>query len=191
MKFEHILQIYWTKGFFYSTKLFYFSLPLKYIIYNLYGLDKKFKSLLNQRFELTFFFKNKINNIVDYNNYGNILYSSINIILSQITSVNNQINDLKKLNIIRLYLIKSYRGKAHAIGKPVKGQRTWSNSWNSYKTNKILRNFINKTKQFSNKTKLNYKLNYKLVKKKYLNKVQVNQKKNDLSLKNKNLNLWF
>ena len=119
------------------------------------------------------------------------MYSSINIILSQITSVNNQINDLKKLNIIRLYLIKSYRGKAHAIGKPVKGQRTWSNSWNSYKTNKILRNFINKTKQFSNKTKLNYKLNYKLVKKKYLNKVQVNQKKNDLSLKNKNLNLWF
>jgi ribosomal protein S13 len=44
---------------------------------------------------------------------------------SNIISLNqNQITDLKKLNIIRLYLIKSYRGKAHAIGKPVKGQRT-------------------------------------------------------------------
>ena len=94
----------------------------------------------------------------------------------------------RELNIIRLYLIKSYRGKAHAIGKPVKGQRTWSNSWNSYKINKILRNFINKTKQFANKTKLNDKLNYKLVKKKYLNKVQNNQKKKN---KSKNINSWF
>jgi ribosomal protein S13 len=80
--------------------------------------------LINQRFELSFFFNNKINNIIDYNNYNNILHSSINTILSQITSVNNQIHDLKKLNIVRLYLIKSYKGKAHAIGKPVKGQRT-------------------------------------------------------------------
>ena len=133
MKFEHILQIYWTKGFFYSTKLFYFSLSLNSLIYNLYGLNKKFKTVLNQRFELSYFFNNKINNIIDYSNYNNTLYSSINIILSQVTSVNNQICDLEKLNIVRLYLIKSYKGKAHAIGKPVKGQRTWSNAWNSYK----------------------------------------------------------
>ena len=56
------------------------------------------------------------------------LINPLNIIFSQINSVNNQIPELKKLNTLRLYLIKSYRGRCHAIGKPVNGQRTWSNA---------------------------------------------------------------
>ena len=71
----------------------------------------------------------------------------LNIIFSQVNSVNNSIEDIKKLNILRLYLIKSYRGRCHALGKPVRGQRTWSNAWNSYKVNKTLRSFINETKK--------------------------------------------
>ena len=61
---------------------------------------------------------------INYNNYNSSLYTTVNVILSQVSSVNNQITDLSKFNIVRLYLIKSYRGRAHAIGKPVKGQRT-------------------------------------------------------------------
>ena len=48
----------------------------------------------------------------------------LNIIFSQINSVNNNTEELKKMNIIRLYLIKSHRGRCHAMGKPVRGQRT-------------------------------------------------------------------
>jgi len=48
----------------------------------------------------------------------------LNIIFSQVNSVNNSIEDIKKLNILRLYLIKSYRGRCHALGKPTRGQRT-------------------------------------------------------------------
>jgi ribosomal protein S13 len=48
----------------------------------------------------------------------------LNIIFSQVNSVNNSIEDIKKLNILRLYLVKSYRGRCHALGKPVRGQRT-------------------------------------------------------------------
>jgi ribosomal protein S13 len=48
----------------------------------------------------------------------------LNVIFSQVNSVNNSVEELKKFNILRLYLIKSYRGKCHALGKPVRGQRT-------------------------------------------------------------------
>jgi ribosomal protein S13 len=65
----------------------------------------------------------------DYQNTKKLpLINPINIIYSQINSVNNQLTELTRLNIIRLYLIKSYKGRSHALGKPVRGQRTWSNA---------------------------------------------------------------
>jgi len=48
----------------------------------------------------------------------------INMYLSQIMSVKNNIFELLKYNAVRLYLIKSFRGKAQALGKPSRGQRT-------------------------------------------------------------------
>jgi len=53
-----------------------------------------------------------------------ILNHPINIIFSQINTVNNIVFDLKRLNILRKFLIKSYIGRCHALGKPVRGQRT-------------------------------------------------------------------
>ena len=140
MKFEHILQIYWTKGFFFGGKLFYFSYTIKELLIKLYGIGLKFLNLIKKRFELSYFFQ-KIQVLPYYQNL------SINIIFSQINSVNNQLSSLKRLNIIKLYLIKSYRGKAHALGKPVRGQNTWSNAWNSFKVNKDIRGFINETQK--------------------------------------------
>lgn len=78
---------------------------------------------LNQRFELTLLKKNQL--IEEYEKLTKkIILSPLNIIFSQINTVNNQHSDLKRLILIRLYLIKSYRGRCHAIGKPVRGQRT-------------------------------------------------------------------
>lgn len=56
------------------------------------------------------------------------LTKTLNIIFSQINNVNTNLFELKKLNIIKKYLIRSYQGYCHAIGKPVRGQRTWSNA---------------------------------------------------------------
>jgi len=60
--------------------------------------------------------------------YKRELIGLLNNYYSQVTSVNNVTVDLLRLNIIRLYLIKSYRGYCHSLGKPVRGQRTWSNA---------------------------------------------------------------
>lgn len=76
-----------------------------------------------KRFELGFtrFYPNK--------NYNLALLSLdqrkiINMYLSQMTSVSNEIDTLMRYNLIRLYLTKTFRGRAQAIGKPSRGQRT-------------------------------------------------------------------
>jgi ribosomal protein S13 len=48
----------------------------------------------------------------------------INLLLSQITSVNHQVSEIQYYNLIRLYLIKCRRGKSQALGQPSRGQRT-------------------------------------------------------------------
>lgn len=125
MRYEHILQIYWTKGFFFGGNLFYFDKSINDIIYYTPGFGRKFLFKLVERFELSFFLKDKKCYLIDYQSTkSKIIINPLNIILSQINSVNNQVPELKRLNIIRLYLIKSYKGRSHALGKPVRGQRT-------------------------------------------------------------------
>ena len=51
------------------------------------------------------------------------------------------------------------------LGKPTRGQRTWSNAWTSYNYNKLLRAFINKTYFLLNKNKRKEKIEYKKIKK--------------------------
>ena len=150
------------------------------------GLGKQTKLKFKDRFELDFFSKyRKLENILDYQNSNKTsLNKPINIIYSQINSVNNQRQDLHRLNIIRLYLIKSYRGRCHALGKPVRGQRTWSNAWNSYNINSQLRLFISETRRNLAKNKKEEKINYKIVKKKYASK----KKKKSISKKKI---IWF
>lgn len=132
MRFEHILQVYWSKGFFFGGKLFY-THNLNYnTIFNknLFGFNTKLKAILTKRLELTTFslYYSNLYYLVDYCSFfQKKITKTINIILSQISNVNLGLNELQKLNIIRKFLIKSYAGYCHAIGKPVRGQRTWSN----------------------------------------------------------------
>lgn len=188
MKFEHILQIYWTKGYFFGGKLFYFNQTFKELFENAPGLGPRTQKLFISRFELGYATKNyKTTDLVDYQRTNHRpLDRPINIIFSQMHTVNNQINDLHKLAIIRLYLIKSYKGRCHALGKPVRGQRTWANAWNSYNTNKILRNFISETKKLIKQSSRDEKINFKVVKKKYASK-----KKRKNSAPKKKQILWF
>jgi ribosomal protein S13 len=48
----------------------------------------------------------------------------INMYFSHLVSINHSIFELLKYNAIRLYLIKSHRGRCLALGKPSRGQRT-------------------------------------------------------------------
>jgi ribosomal protein S13 len=56
--------------------------------------------------------------------YGKETLRSINLILAQVGSINKPTVELTKLNLIRLYLIKTFRGRGHSLGKPIRGQRT-------------------------------------------------------------------
>ena len=118
---------------------------------------------LLKRFELNLLYVNPFNTFLDYDKEVRKL---INVLLSQITSVNNQISEIQKYNLIRLYLTKTYRGRAQALGKPSRGQRTWSNAWTSYYYNKTLRMFINTIQKNLNKSKKDEQINYKIVQKK-------------------------
>lgn len=101
--------------------------------------------------------------------------------------MNNTVKSLSYLNIVRLYLIKSYKGYCHALGKPVNGQRTWSNSWSSFNNNYILRRFLLKMRLKNLSNKLEEKKNYKQIKKKY----GVKKNKNISGEKNVNKLKWF
>lgn len=192
MKFEHVIQIYWTKGFFFGGKLFYFNKNIDEVISECPGINKNFKKLLFNRFELKFYNKNNLTN--RYNLISRVetdnnlsIYHPLNIILSQVNSVNNTLIDVKRLNVLRFYLIRSYRGKCHAIGKPVHGQRTWSNAWSSYNNNKTLRDFLSIIRKQVKKDDKPETFNYRAVKKKYVKK----KDDNPLLRKERKKSIWF
>lgn len=102
-------------------------------------------------------------------------------------SINFQVTELNRLNVIRLFLIKTFRGKAQAFGKPSRGQRTWSNAWTAYLYNKDLRVFIGNMQRQLNKDKKEEKINYKVIKKKLQKGKSDGQSKKLLKKKD----LWF
>ena len=72
---------------------------------------------------------------------------TINMYLSKIFNINFYFTDLIKYNLIRLYLIKSFRGRASFIEKPSRGQKTRSNSRTVKKLNNFLKKFVNDIKK--------------------------------------------
>lgn len=110
----------------YSISDFFFK-------YSCYGFSKKLYNILTQRLETRIDKKSK--------DFKTSQLISIYKILLNIVPENK---DLKKkiiFNIFMLDLINSYRGLRHAFGLPVRGQRTWTNAWSTYKSNLILRQF--------------------------------------------------
>lgn len=185
MKFEHLLHAYWANHFLFNGRINLLSVTLYDFFRNIGGLGKTTKLLLIKRFEFIFFTNNFKKS---FQIYPAEILRGVNIILSQLSTINNQITELKRMSIIKLYLIRTYKGKSHSIGKPVRGQRTWSNAWGAYKSNQTLREFISVFQKISNKNYKEEVIDYKRLTRKY-------RKKNlkDVSAKKmkKLVTLWF
>lgn len=121
MKFEQVLQIYWSKGFLYGGRVVSFQTNFRTFCLEVGGLGLITKDKILKRFELNALY---YNHSASFQDIDKEIKKSINILLSQITSVNNQVHEIHHLNLIRLYLIKSHRGKSQALGQPSRGQRT-------------------------------------------------------------------
>ena len=165
MKFEHVLQIYWTKGFLSNGKLQGFQTSFKHLFVTPGGFSHPMKNLLISRFE---FYHLKRHPDQPLNSLVPTLPLSLNIMFSQLTSVNNTVFDLTRYHFLRLYLIKTTRGRAHALGKPSRGQRTWSNAWTAYNHNRVTRAFVNAYQKMKSENTKEEKINYKVKKKKSL-----------------------
>jgi ribosomal protein S13 len=103
----------------YGGRVRSFDVNLKDLFQDLPGMSGVSKFFFIKRFELSIFKKKKKFTQLRLENR-----KIINMYLSHIVSINNSIDELVRYNLIRLYLIKTQRGRAQAIGKPSRGQRT-------------------------------------------------------------------
>lgn len=185
MKFEQLLQVYWSKGFYYAGKMRTFDFTINELFSEFKGLNNYAKYLFIKRFEFGRFrfSPNKDFNLISLPSEKRKI---INMYLSQMSSVSHEISLLLRYNAIRLYLIKSFRGRAQALGKPSRGQRTWSNASTAKKIPSLLKTFINDMKKNYLKKKTPESKNRKIIKKKIKTSFFFKIKKE--KIKN---NLWF
>ena len=184
MKFEHVLKIYWTKGLLFNNTLEPFTTPIENLFKNTNMFGQAARNALIERFEIHSTVTNRNFTLGDE---GVNMLNSVNTFFSQFSSVNGRLRELQRLVLIRLFLVKTFRGRSHALGKPSRGQRTWSNAWNAYNLNKTTRAFINDFQQTLNKENSPVKRNYKLIQKR-TKKVTKSFK---LVKKSTNVNSWF
>lgn len=183
MKFEQLLQVYWSKGFYFAGRMRSFNTTIDELFNDLNGLGFYSKFFFIKRFEFGFFKYKKNKNLSQLSlDQKRVL----NMYIAKIGNVNYDISTLLRYNLIRLYLIKTFRGRAQSLGKPSRGQRTWSNAWTAYKTASPLKNFINEMKKIHNKVKVVESKNKKILKK----KTKINQNNRIVKEKIKK-NTWF
>lgn len=186
MKFEQLLKIYWSRNFLYGGKTQQFRITFFEFFYEKKGMGPLTQNMFSKRFELQYFFL--------FRNYNKQLHTfsvakrkSFNVFLSKLISINHSIFEVQKYNLIRLFLIRSYRGRCHAIGKPSRGQRTWSNGRTAYNVNKVTRHFIQEVKKLNFVEKKKESLNLKFIKK----KTRAKAPKIKMFIVKKKKNLWF
>jgi len=184
MKFEQILKVYWSKGFYYNGVVFNFDTNLDFLINNSNGMGKFFKKFFIKRFEWSVVKNNRRTALTHYQTSTHV---TINKLLSKINPFNHTIHELTRFHIIRLYLIRSFRGRAQAMGKPSRGQRTWSNAWTAYYNNSVIKNFITLARKLYTANKKPEKIDYKKTKKYVVKSKRVGV----LKKKKSKLNAWF
>ena len=155
--------MYWTKSFLFGGLAFPFETDWRRYGPNTVGIGYSIKFHVIRRFELHTHYYNPRASLSVLDEEDRL---TLNRLFSQIGSIRAQVNEVNRFNIIRLFLIRSFRGKAQAFGKPSHGQRTWSNAWTSYLYNKELRTFISEMQKKLDLEKKEEKINYKLLKKK-------------------------
>ena len=121
MKFEHVLKIYWTKGLLFNNTLEPFTTPIENLFKNTNMFGQAARNALIERFEIHSTVTNRNFTLGDE---GVNMLNSVNTFFSQFSSVNGRLRELQRLVLIRLFLVKTFRGRSHALGKPSRGQRT-------------------------------------------------------------------
>jgi len=183
MKFEQILKIYWSKGFYYNNTLFSFDITLDKLVDKCSGVGRPLKKLLIDRFEWRHIKKNRQTSLAKCPSSTHLI---INKIFSKMSPFNRTVHELVRLNIIRLYLIRSYRGRAQSLGKPSRGQRTWSNAWTAHYSNHVIKSFLTLVKKLHAENKQPEKIDYRRPKKKVKKRAVTAFKK-----QKPKLNAWF
>lgn len=186
MKFEQLLKIYWSRNFLYGGKTQSFDVTYQEFFQDKSGLARESILRFTRRFELQYF-SLKLNKFKTFLSFSLSWRKIFNIYLSKLNSINSSIYELHKFNLIRLYLIKTYRGRCHALGKPSRGQRTWSNAQNAYICNKTTRSFIQEVKKFNFVEKKAESLNKKFIKR----IVKKKAPKIKMVFTKKRTNFWF
>lgn len=110
----------------YSISDFFFK-------HSCYGFSKKLFNILSMRLE------NRVEKKTKDIKTSQLI--TIYRILLDVVPDNKSLRKKMIFNIFMLDLINSYRGLRHAFGLPVRGQRTWTNSWSCYRSNLVLRQF--------------------------------------------------
>lgn len=186
MKFEQLLKIYWSRGFLYGGKTQQFRITFFEFFFEKKGMGPLTKKLFFKRFELQYYLLYKNHN-KSLHTFSVSQKKCFNVFMSKLISINHSLFEVQRLNLIRLFLIRSYRGRCHVIGKPSRGQRTWSNGNTAYNINKITKNFIQDVKKLNFVEKKKESLNVKFIKK----KVKAKAPRIKMFIVKKKKNLWF
>ena len=97
MKFEQLLQIYWSRGFLYSGKVRSFNTTLTSFFDENLGMSEYVKKQFVKRFEINHFIAKREESFTSLTLERRKI---INMYLSRIISINNNINELIKYNLI-------------------------------------------------------------------------------------------
>jgi len=100
---------------------------------NNYGFKTKILNLLESRLEFCLFLR-----LLSYSSSRWVILLKYFIML---IPLNKSIKRRCLVNIYFLDLISTYKGWRHSKGLPVRGQRTWTNAWSTYKSNTTLREY--------------------------------------------------
>jgi len=125
------LKIYWARFFLFGGSTTSFDLTFHRLIQQSSGLGRFVFFQFCQRFEwrekfsftVRQFKKRTLKEKLD-----KPFLQVINYYLSSCLSINDTLRNMTNLGLLRLYLIRSYRGRAYLLRKPSHGQRTRSNA---------------------------------------------------------------
>jgi hypothetical protein len=135
LKFEHVLQTYWTRHYLYngSLRLSFFS-PQQ-VLYSFAGLHKQTQRKLILLLESNYYFFLLSNSFYFNQSYFNDLTLRVRFRINQfcgrIGSLNYTLNELLSLHVVHRLLLQTYRGRCFFFKRPVRGQTTRTNCHNA------------------------------------------------------------
>ena len=164
MKFEKLLQVYWLKGFLYGGEVTPFEVRFNSLSKDLPGFAKYSMAIIARRLELS---TEPTSNPLCVE-LPDVELRTMNVLFSHAASVNVSLFEYEQKAAVRYYLIKTYRGRCQALGKPSRGQRTWSNASTAFKTGNHIKSYISHFKKTHIKVEVSKKINYRIVQRKPL-----------------------